>query len=43
VKGNYLGVETYFASIDDILKNKESSGRKKDLEDIGWIRKYGKK
>lgn len=43
VKGKYLGVEAHFASIDDILQNKKSSGRTKDLEDINWIRKYHKK
>jgi len=43
VTGRYLGVEAHFASIDDILQNKKSSGRTKDLEDINWIRKYHKK
>lgn len=40
VRGNYLGVDAYFISIDDLLKNKEIAGRDKDLEDVKWIIKY---
>ena len=42
VKGRYFGINTYFASIEDLLKNKRSSGRKKDLDDIDWLKKYAK-
>ena len=43
VEGSYLGVKAYFISLDDILENKRQSGRKKDLEDIEWIKKYTKR
>lgn len=42
VEGKYLGVSANFISIKDLLKNKKSSGRKQDLEDIDWIKKYSK-
>ncbi len=43
VKGNYLGVDTYFISQEDLIKNKSTAGREKDLEDIKWIKKYSSK
>jgi hypothetical protein len=42
VEGKYLGVSANFISVKDIIKNKKASGRKKDLEDIEWIKKYSK-
>lgn len=43
VKGNYLGVDTYFISINDLIKNKEMAGRDKDLLDVKWIKQYSSK
>lgn len=40
VKGNYLGVDTYFISIEDLIRNKEIAGRDKDLLDVKWIKQY---
>lgn len=42
VEGQYLGVKAHFISIGDLIRNKEASGRKKDLDDIDWIKKYSK-
>jgi len=39
-KGNYLGVDTYFISIEDLIRNKEIAGRDKDLLDVKWIKQY---
>lgn len=43
VKGNYLGIDTYFISIEELIKNKEIAGRDKDLLDIKWIKQYSSK
>ena len=42
VKGKYFGVSVNFISMEDMIKNKKASGRKKDLDDINWIQKYSK-
>lgn len=34
VKAKIGGVETYFASLDDLIKMKEAAGRAKDKEDL---------
>ena len=39
-EGKYLGVNAKFISLKDLLKNKKSTGREKDLEDIRWIQRY---
>lgn len=40
---SYYDLENvYYISFDDLLKNKESSGRDKDIDDIKWLKKYGK-
>jgi len=43
VKVKYFGIETTIISRDDLILNKKSSGRKKDLSDLDWIEQYGKK
>ena len=40
VTADYFGVQTFILSLDDLIKNKEVSGRKKDLQDIEWIKQY---
>jgi hypothetical protein len=42
VIGNYFGVRVAFINKVDLIKNKQSTGRKKDLYDIEWIKKYSK-
>ena len=42
VCGIYHGVPAQFISIPDLINNKKASGRKKDLQDIDWIKRYGK-
>jgi len=32
-----------FLSVNDLLKNKEQTARKKDFQDIEWIKQYSKK
>ena len=43
VKVNYFGIETAIISRNDLILNKKSSGRKKDLSDLDWIEQYSKK
>ncbi len=31
-----------YISLEDLIKNKKSSGRNKDFNDINWLEKYGK-
>ena len=38
-KGKIEGVETYFASLDDLITMKESAGREKDLQDLQILRR----
>ena len=42
IKALYFGVEVNIISMEDILRNKQSTGRKQDLQDIEWLKKYGK-
>lgn len=42
MEGIYLGIKTFFISLDQILQNKKASGREKDLQDIKWLKKYSK-
>jgi predicted nucleotidyltransferase len=42
VKFKYSGVEATIISRDDLILNKKSSGRKKDLSDLDWIEQYAK-
>jgi hypothetical protein len=32
----------YFISLDDLINNKKASNRKKDKDDLSWIKTYGK-
>ena len=43
IEADYFGMKTSIISLSDILKNKRSSGRKKDRDDLKWIEKYSKK
>jgi predicted nucleotidyltransferase len=38
-RGEIEGVETYFASLDDLIKMKEAAGREKDLQDLEILRR----
>jgi predicted nucleotidyltransferase len=40
VKGNYLGTFANFISYEDLIKSKKLAGRKKDLDDVQWLKKY---
>ena len=42
IEGNYLGVSANFIGKKDLIKNKQASARKKDLDDIEWIKTYSK-
>ena len=42
MEGIYLGIKTFFISLDQIMQNKKASGREKDLQDIKWLKKYSK-
>ncbi len=43
VIGNYFDIKANIISQEDLILNKKSSGRKKDLFDLSWIEQYGKK
>src|SRR3989338_3676614 len=38
VPGEYEGVQTFFASLDDLIKMKKAAGRPKDKEDLRYLR-----
>ena len=40
VSVDYLGLPTFILSLADLIKNKKTSGRKKDLQDLEWIEQY---
>ena len=40
VRVDYLGVPAFILSLEDLIKNKKASGRKKDLQDLEWIEQY---
>ena len=42
VPGTLFGVSVSFLAVDDLIQNKESSGRTSDLQDLRSIRKKGK-
>jgi len=42
IEADYFGIKTNIISMQDIVKNKRSTGRKQDLQDIEWLKKYGK-
>lgn len=43
-KINYWGIENIsFISYEDLIKNKKATGRKKDTEDLEWLRTYTKR
>jgi predicted nucleotidyltransferase len=42
IDGNYLGIKANFISLKDLLINKKASKRKKDLDDLDWIKTYSK-
>ena len=39
-KGKYFDIDANFISLSDLIVNKKSSKREKDLEDLRWIEKY---
>lgn len=42
-KITYWGIRNvFFISYDDLIKNKKTVGRKKDIEDLEWLRTYAK-
>ncbi len=43
VIGNYFDIKANIISQEDLILNKKSSGRKKDLYDLSWIEQYGRK
>ncbi len=43
VIGNYFDIKANIISQEDLILNKKSSGRKKDLFDLSWIEQYGRK
>jgi hypothetical protein len=43
VSALYLGVTASFISLSDLITNKKSSSRQKDLEDLNWIERYVEK
>ena len=40
ISGSYLGVKTFFISLENLITSKQNAGREKDIEDIRWIKKY---
>lgn len=42
-KGKIEGVETYFASLDDLITMKKAAGREKDLQDLKALQKLKKR
>jgi hypothetical protein len=43
-KITYWGIKNvFFISYNDLVKNKKTIGREKDLEDLKWLRKYSKR
>ncbi len=42
-KGKIEGVETYFASLDDLITMKKAAGREKDLQDLKVLQKLKKR
>ena len=42
VTGKYFNIDADFISLDDLIINKKSSNREKDLEDLRWIEKYSR-
>jgi len=36
----YFGIDVNIISLEDLIKNKKESGRKKDLYDIDWLEQY---
>ena len=45
IEGNFgsNGIKVFFISRADFIKNKKSTGRKKDLNDIDWMMEYADK
>jgi hypothetical protein len=43
VIGKYIDIKANFISLEDLILNKKSSGRKKDLYDLNWIEQYSGK
>ena len=41
VNSRFLGIDIDIISRSDLIKNKQSSGRKKDLADLDWLEQYG--
>ena len=39
VEGKVEGIETYFASLDDLIKMKQASGRDKDFQDLAILKR----
>jgi len=43
-KITYWGIRNVsFISYDDLIKNKKTTGRKKDIEDLEWLKTYAKR
>lgn len=43
-KITYRGIRNVsFISYDDLIKNKKITGRKKNIEDLVWLRTYAKR
>jgi predicted nucleotidyltransferase len=38
--GNYFGIPAAFIGKDDLIRNKKAAGRKKDLDDLDWVKRY---
>jgi len=43
VHAQYMGVTANFISLPDLITNKKSTGRQKDVEDLNWIERYSRK
>ena len=43
LKAKFGGTFVYFASLADLIKMKQAAGRPKDIEDLKYLRKLGKK
>ena len=43
VKGEIEGIETHFASLDDLIRMKQAAGRDKDLQDLKILKRLKNK
>ena len=42
-EGKYFGIDVFLISLHHLRKNKQASGREKDMNDLKWLDKYTEK